>query len=269
MRFRSGSLATTVCLRLLTLSTFVPLVARAQTPPPAPPSATASASAPAPTPPSAPSPTGAPGTPPLPSPAASAAAPEAPAAPAPSAPATPAPAATPAAPPASPNAAPAHVDVEVARVHLASNYPGTWLELRSSVDEGPWQRACAAPCDRALHVNGMLARAVAPDMTTSNAFRIDPGPGTALVKVEGGSSSHRTLGVVGLVTGIPIALAGMTLYSYGKVSDEKTTSTAGAIVLGTGAVIALIALPLLFSGRTAVKDGKGSMIAKTLAPPQF
>jgi hypothetical protein len=120
-----------------------------------------------------------------------------------------------------------------------------------------------------LYVNGMLVRAVAPNMTTSNAFRIEPGPGTAHVKVEGGSSRSRTLGVIGLGVGIPSALIGMTLFSYGKVSDEDALSTAGAVVLGTGAVMLLVALPLLFAGKTGVKDGKGSHIATLPTAPRF
>jgi hypothetical protein len=120
-----------------------------------------------------------------------------------------------------------------------------------------------------LVVNGMLARAVAPDMTPSNAFRIDPGPGTALIKVEGGSSRARSLGIVGLAVGIPTALAGMTLFSYGKASDKDGLATAGAIVLGTGTVVLLVALPFLFSGKTGVKNGNGSRIASLLGAPQF
>jgi hypothetical protein len=107
----------------------------------------------------------------------------------------------------------------------------------------------------------MLARAVAPGMTPSNSFRIDPGPGTALIKVDGGSNQLRTLGIIGMAAGIPIALTGMGLFSYGRVEDDSGLTTAGAIVLGTGAVIALVALPLLFSGKTSVQDGKGKLIA--------
>lgn len=154
-------------------------------------------------------------------------------------------------------------------MHLASNYAGTWLELRSSVDDGHWQRVCAAPCDRVLYVNGMLARAVAPNMTDSNPFRIEPGPGTAHVKVEGGSSQSRTLGVIGLGAGIPVSLLGMTLFSYGKLDDKQGLTTAGAIVLGTGAVVVLAALPLLLFGKTSVRDGKGSLIATKSAPSRI
>lgn len=164
-------------------------------------------------------------------------------------------------------APPANVDL--ALVHLASNYPNTWLELKSTVDDSGWQRSCAAPCDREIPVRDMLARAVAPNMSPSNAFRIDPGPGAARVRVEGGSSTHRTLGVGGLVAGIPITFAGMAMFGYGKLEDKDTLTTAGAVVLGTGAAVVLIALPLLFSGRTAVKDGKGTTIAKALAAPAF
>jgi hypothetical protein len=160
-------------------------------------------------------------------------------------------------------------DAESARVHLASNYAQTWLELKSSVDDGPWLRACAMPCDRLLSVNGMLVRAVAPNMTPSNPFRIDPGPGTAHVKVEGGSSQLRTLGMIGLGAGIPVSLLGMTLLSYGKVEDQRGLTIAGAVVLGTGALVVLAALPLLLSGKTSVRDGKGSLIAMQGLPPRI
>jgi len=130
------------------------------------------------------------------------------------------------------------------------------------VDDTDWQRACVAPCDRSLVVSGMLARASAPGMTTSNVFRIQPGAGPALVKVEGGSESARTLGVIGLAAGIPLALGGTALFSYGKVSDRDGLSVAGGIVLGTGALVLLASLPFLVRGSTSVRNGDGRLIAR-------
>jgi hypothetical protein len=153
-------------------------------------------------------------------------------------------------------------------VHLASSYPGTALELKSSVDATDWQRVCLAPCDRSVVVSGMLARASAPGMTTSNVFRIQPGAGPALVKVEGGSSSARTLGVIGLAAGIPLALGGAALFSYGQTSDRDGMAVGGAVMLGTGALALLVALPLLVSGGTSVRNGEGRKIASADGVPQ-
>ena len=149
-------------------------------------------------------------------------------------------------------------------MHLGASYPGAWLELKSSVDESGWHRACAAPCDQSLRVVGQLARVSAPDMTTSNVFRIDPGPGTALVRVDGGSAKARSLGVLGLFIGIPTAVTGMTLYGYGRFSEREGMKIAGAVVLGAGALTLVAALPLLLSGATTVRNGRGSFIAEAM-----
>lgn len=146
-------------------------------------------------------------------------------------------------------------------VHLASNYPGTWLELRDYIEGGDWKRVCPVPCDRKLTVLGIQARVTAQDMSTSNVFRIQPGPGRALVRVEGGSKSSRSLGIWGLTLGIPVALGGMAAFSYGTVSDRDGAALAGAIVLGTGGALVLASLPLLLFGTTDVRDGRGSLIA--------
>jgi len=149
-------------------------------------------------------------------------------------------------------------------VHVASNRPAAWLEAKSTLEDGDWQRLCAAPCDREIVVQGALLRVTAPGMTPSNGFRIEPGPGTALVKVEAGSASSRRYGILALGAGIPISLAGMGLYGYGRYVDQQGTQTAGAIVLGVGALAVLVSLPLLVSGATDVRDGKGGLIARLL-----
>ncbi len=146
-------------------------------------------------------------------------------------------------------------------VHVGASYPGTWLELRNRVDRGEWQRACLAPCDQALYVDGTLARVSAPGMTTSNPFRIDPGEGTALVRVDGGSARARSFGILGLVVGIPTTIAGGALYGYGSYADRDGFRIGGATVLGVGALAILASLPFLVSGSTTVRNAKGSAIA--------
>jgi len=155
-------------------------------------------------------------------------------------------------------------------VHVATSHPGTWLERKSTLDNTGWERVCAAPCDSEIIVQGILLRATAPGMTTSNAFRVQPGPGVALVKVEGGSSSLRLLGVIGLAGGLPVAFTGMTLFGYGTYKHDDGLRTAGAVTLGIGAVAVLAALPLLMMGGTDVRDGNDSVIARLRGPgPAF
>src|SRR5688500_18784739 len=98
-------------------------------------------------------------------------------------------------------------------VHVAVNYRDAWLETRSYVDSGRFVRTCLAPCDRKLNVQGLEARVVAPGMTTSNSFRFDAGSGAAGVRVEGGSASARSIGIILLAAGIPVALGGMALFA--------------------------------------------------------
>jgi len=182
-----------------------------------------------------------------------------PAAPAPSAPAAPA-APPPAAVPSARRSESTRADS--ARVHLFSTYPNAWLELRSYVDAGSWRRACAAPCDRTLVVEGMEARVVADGMTTSNVFRIDPGAGTANLRVSGGSASARSIGLAALIGGIPLALGGMALFGYGSLESKDELRTAGIVTLAVGAVAVVGSLPFLVAGSSSVRDGRGSVIAR-------
>jgi hypothetical protein len=104
-------------------------------------------------------------------------------------------------------------------------------------------------------------------MSTSNAFRIEPGPGVALVKVSGGSLKLRTFGILGLGAGIPLGLAGATMYGYGTYKDKDGLALSGGFVLGVGAVMIVAALPLLIMSGTNVRDGKGSLIAALESRP--
>jgi hypothetical protein len=149
-----------------------------------------------------------------------------------------------------------------ATVHVAASYSDAWLEGRSRVDQGQWQRLCRAPCDRSLRVEGLELRVTAPSMTASNPFVIDPGPGTARLRVAGGSNTARELGIIGLAGGLPITFAGMTLFGFGSLEDEQGVRTAGIVTLAVGATAIVVALPLLLVGSTTVKNEKGANIAK-------
>lgn len=146
-------------------------------------------------------------------------------------------------------------------VHVAVDYRDAWLETRSYVDDGPFQRTCRTPCDLRLRADGLEARVIAPGMTPSNAFRFDAGYGAAGVRVDGGSANLRKLGVISLAVGIPLALAGMALFAAGRLNDNTGMEAAGIAGLATGGTGIVVSLPLLILGTTRVKDSKGSMIA--------
>jgi hypothetical protein len=114
-------------------------------------------------------------------------------------------------------------------------------------------------------VEGALLRVAAPGMTTSNAFRIEPGRGIAFIKVKGGSEKARRIGIITLAAGVPVALLGMGLYGYARLRNESGMQTGGAVVLGAGAVSIGVSLPLLLLGSTDVKNGKDSLIARMLS----
>ncbi len=147
-------------------------------------------------------------------------------------------------------------------MHLYASYPNAWLEFRSLVDDGPWQRVCPAPCDRQLRVVGAKARVSAPGMTTSNEFLIEPGRGTARFKVDGGSESSRELGLWSLGLGIPVALTGMGVWGYGRLEDEQALRTVGIATLVVGGLAVVASLPLLSAGGTKVRDSRGRAIAQ-------
>jgi hypothetical protein len=225
--------------------------ARAQSAPAAPASASAAGSA------SAPAPVA----------SAPAAPPAAPAASAP--PAAPAPASSAAAPVASAAPLAAPEPPSTAKVTLYVDADEAWLETRSLLEPGPWRRVCRAPCQRPVVVDGMEARVSGPGMTTSNPFRIEAGPGAAKIRVDAGSRSSRTYGLAGIIGGLPVAMAGLFLYGYGKGREDADLRTTGLVTLAVGAAATLVALPLLAFGSTTVRDGRGDVIARTHPVPRM
>jgi hypothetical protein len=104
-------------------------------------------------------------------------------------------------------------------------------------------------------------RVTAPGMSASNAFAIEPGAGTARLRVSGGSARARDIGIVGLAAGLPVTFAGLTLIGVGSIRDEPGERTAGIVTLSIGAAAVLAALPLLVIGSTSVKNGEGRSVA--------
>jgi hypothetical protein len=154
-----------------------------------------------------------------------------------------------------------------ALVHVAVSHRDAWLETRSAVDGGDFTRACRAPCDIRLRVEGLEARVVAPGMTTSNAFRFDAGTGVAGVRVDGGSVTARRAGIITLAAGIPVALAGIGLFAQGRVKGQRGLEAAGIAGLVAGGLSVSVSLPLLLMGTTRVKNAKGSLIALAAPSP--
>lgn len=154
-------------------------------------------------------------------------------------------------------------------MHVAVNHRDAWLEMRSYVDGGEFIRTCPTPCDALLQVEGREARVVAPGMTTSNIFRIAAGGGTAGVRVDGGSASARRAGIITLLIGIPVALAGMGLFAQGRLKDRTGLEAAGIAGLAAGGLSIGISLPLLLLGATRVRDANGSLIASSAPPSQL
>ena len=156
-----------------------------------------------------------------------------------------------------------------AALHVKIDRPGAWIEGRSRVDRDEWRKLCPAPCDRTVRVEGLELRVTAPGMSPSNAFLIDPGAGVARFRVAPGSSLHRDLGVIGLAAGLPVTFLGMSLFGLGTLGEHAGERTAGLVTLSAGAVMIAVALPLLLSGSTNVKDAAGKVIASAGMPRSF
>jgi hypothetical protein len=149
------------------------------------------------------------------------------------------------------------------------DYPGARLELRRFGTYDAWRAGCFAPCNRRLSTDGMEVRVVAPGMTPSKPFRLESGSGSALLAVDGGSASAQRWGRTTLFSGIPLSFAGMGLLGYGAFDDRTALATGGTIVLGLGAALVLVAIPLLASGSTEVTNADGDLIGARTGPRQL
>jgi hypothetical protein len=140
------------------------------------------------------------------------------------------------------------------------DYTGGQLELRPFGTFDDWRVACSSPCNRRLLIDGMEVRVVAPGMTPSKPFRIQPGSGSALLTVDGGSAGSHRWGKRALFAGVPLSFAGVGLLGYGAFDDRPALVTSGAILSGLGAALVLTALPLLTGGSTEVTNADGDLI---------
>jgi hypothetical protein len=153
-------------------------------------------------------------------------------------------------------------------VHFGVNYPNATLQTRSVVESDEWTPNCTVPCKQYVEVGGREVRVIAPGMTPSNAFRLQSGRGRVQFRVSGGSQTSKTLGLAGLIAGIPVAMAGMAMGGYGIVKEKDGLRDVGFVTLGIGAVAIAVAIPLLLSSTTRVYNEKGSRIG-ALEPFRF
>jgi hypothetical protein len=152
---------------------------------------------------------------------------------------------------------------------MQADYAGAALELRRFGSFGSWQRACVVPCDRRLMVSSMEVRVVAPGMTPSKPFRIEPGSGSALLSVDGGSAASMSWGKRALFASIAPTFLGMGLYGLGAYDERDELKIGGGILLGLGTALVLTALPLMVSGSTEVENQDGDLIGRARASSLF
>lgn len=174
------------------------------------------------------------------------------------APPTAAPSASPPPPAPTPTAAPDAVHLE-----LRGDRSDLWLEARRRFTDDPWTIACRAPCARAVQVSDLSLRIAGPGIRPSNPFFIDGRGGHEVLVAQTGSAETHAWGQRSLVGGIGIGLAGGAAYGLGKVGDSDPAVVGGLIGMITGGALLALALPLLSSSSTHVRNAKGDRVGRT------
>jgi hypothetical protein len=186
--------------------------------------------------------------------------------PAASAPATPAPApapsataafpaaapatAAPAAPPAAPATAAPTEPHRMARVRFQSDEPGALLESDTTPDgrRAGWYVVCEAPCDQAASANGFF-RVSGAGYHPSRVFRLPEGRNDFAVSAEMEGSSIALPMALTIVGGVIASVGGLLVLAGASEEqnhrDGKQLIYPGAIIGGTGAVIATIGMVML------------------------
>ena len=113
---------------------------------------------------------------------------------------------------------------------------------------------CEAPCDKS--VDPRFAYLVAgKGITPSSPFAFPRGPSAYDLKVDAGSSSAHTAGVILTTAGICLAGLGGAFLAVDAVGSDGSTgvTTAAAIGGGVGLISLAIGIPLWISNRTSVR----------------
>jgi hypothetical protein len=151
------------------------------------------------------------------------------------------------------------------------DYLGTLTTTRGSGVLTHVSRVCEAPCTAALPVAPDVAYYVdGPGLTPSRAFTVCESD-TAL-KVAGGSATMQGLGVAALALGVLALTTGGGLWGMGELQarhgpdHSDTLAHAGLGTFIGGAVLLVVAIPLLVASRTAVTADSGRRLARASKP---
>ena len=145
-------------------------------------------------------------------------------------------------------------------LHLVGDRKGLQLEERPRYGPGSWTPLCNAPCGTVLDLHRKSLRVTGPDVRPSNAFHIDERIGEETLDVSVGSEDLHRWGQRSLVAGIALALAGGIAYGLGRVEDEDAAVVGGIVGMAVGGVGVAIAIPLLGSSGTVVRNGQGDRV---------
>lgn len=144
-------------------------------------------------------------------------------------------------------------------IHLAGDRP-LRLEVRPRYGDGVWVRACDSPCDTMVDVHRKALRVTGPGTRPSNPFFIDAREGEETLDVRGGSAAVHRFGQGSLIAGIGLALAGGLAYGLGRVEDQDAAVVGGVVGMALGGIGIGVALPLLGTSSTIVRNGKGDRV---------
>jgi len=155
-------------------------------------------------------------------------------------------------------------------VHVESDNPEAQLEENrevgprvivvsqgsAMVDDGTrWFFSCATPCDKALDP-GRVYRVNGKGITPSKPFTLQAGESRIELKTKTGSYARAvgatvlgSFGIAGLVGGLSMVIVGQVLPD----KDGHAWTTAGAITLGSGAVLTVAAIVLGLGAPTDVQ----------------
>lgn len=145
-------------------------------------------------------------------------------------------------------------------LHLVGDRDGLLLEARPRYGPGAWSPLCNAPCGTVMDLHRKALRVTGPGVRPSNAFHIDERVGEETLEVSAGSLDVHRWGQRSLVAGIGLALAGGLAYGLGRVEDEDAAVVGGIVGMALGGVGVAVALPLLGSSGTVVRNGQGERV---------
>jgi hypothetical protein len=111
-----------------------------------------------------------------------------------------------------------------------------------------------------VDVHRKALRVTGPGTRPSNPFFIDAREGEETLEVRAGSDSVHRFGQGSLIAGIGLALAGGLAYGLGRVEDEDVAVVGGVVGMALGGIGICVALPLLGTSSTVVRNGQGDRV---------